>query len=164
MTHEVYYPQVDTPNVQDPQFIVTDGSSFAGLERDATDHPMQWVDPSALIYRQLNTAKSGRYRITKTYLTDPDRSTLLVDTRFEALSGGLSQLAILYNPPLNNNGRRERKRCPCRSEGRQASGKPVRLRLHAGRHRPDVATKTFTLSLLGGRSQRERRLNAVAKA
>ena len=104
ITHEVYYPRVDTPNVQDLQFIVTDGSSFVDLERDATDHQVQLVDPSTLIYRQINTAKSGKYRITKTYLTDPDRSTLLVDTRFEALSGGPYQLYVLYNPSLNGSG------------------------------------------------------------
>ena len=44
ITHEVYYPQVDTPNVQDLQFIVTDGRSFVDLERDATDHEVQRVD------------------------------------------------------------------------------------------------------------------------
>jgi glucoamylase len=104
ITHEVYYPQVDTPNVQDLQFIVTDGSAFVDLERDATDHQVQLVDPSALIYRQINTAHSGKYRITKTYLTDPDRSTLLIDTRFEALSGGPYQLYVLYNPSLNGSG------------------------------------------------------------
>jgi len=104
ITHEVCYPQVDTPNVQDPQFIVPDGSSFVDLERDATDHQVQLVDPSALIYRQINTAKSGNYRITKTYLTDPDRFTLLIDTRFEALSGAPYQLYVLYNPSLNGSG------------------------------------------------------------
>lgn len=36
ITHEVYYPQLDVPNVQDLQLIVTDGSSFFDLERDAT--------------------------------------------------------------------------------------------------------------------------------
>ena len=104
ITHEVYYPQVDTPNVQDLQFIVTDGSSFVDLERDAIDHPMQLVDPWALIYRQIKTAQSGKYRITKTILTDPDRSTPLIDTRFEALSGGPYQLYVVYNPSLNNSG------------------------------------------------------------
>ena len=33
---EVYYPQVDVPNVQDLQLVITDSSSFVDLERDAT--------------------------------------------------------------------------------------------------------------------------------
>jgi glucoamylase len=102
--NEIYYPRADTPDVQDLQYIVTDGTSFVDLERDATTHEVQLVDPQALIYRQINTAKSGRYRITKTYVTDPTRSTLLIETRFEPLSGGPYRLYVLYNPSLDNSG------------------------------------------------------------
>ncbi|WP_394834015.1 glucan 1,4-alpha-glucosidase [Pendulispora rubella] len=104
ITHEIYYPQVDTANVQDLQYVVTDGSSFMELERDATTHDVQLVDPKALEYRQINTAKSGRYRITKTYVTDPERATMLIRTRFQVLSGGALQLYVLFNPSLNNSG------------------------------------------------------------
>jgi len=102
--NEVYYPQADVPNVQDTQFIVSDGATFVDLERDDTTHQMQFLDPQALTYRQINTAKSAKYRITKTYVTDPARSTLLIETRFEALAGGPYQLYVLYNPSLNNSG------------------------------------------------------------
>ncbi len=102
--NEVYYPRVDVPNVQDLQFIVSDGSSFVELERDFTLHQIQLVDPQALTYRQVNTAKSGKYRITKTYTTDPNRPTLLIETRFQVLTGGPYQLYVLYNPSLNNSG------------------------------------------------------------
>src|SRR5437588_3045960 len=53
--NEVYYPQVDVPDVQDLQFIVSDGSSFVDLERDDTTHQIELADPQALTYRQLNT-------------------------------------------------------------------------------------------------------------
>ena len=84
----MYYPQNDLPNVQDLQFIVTDGSGFVDVERDATNHETRLPDPQALVYRQVNTAKSGRYRITKTYVTDINRPVVLVLTRFEVLAGG----------------------------------------------------------------------------
>lgn len=100
---EVYYPQVDRPNVQDLQFIITDGSSFADLERDATTHDLVLPDSRALTYRQVNT-KPNQYRITKTYITDVSRPTLLIETRFQVLSGGPYQLYVLYNPSLNNSG------------------------------------------------------------
>ncbi len=102
---EVYYPKVDVPNVQDLQLIVTDGSTFVDLERDATNHTVQLLDPQALTYRQINDAKSGKYRITRTLVTDPDRPTLLMETRFQALSGGPYQVYVLYNPSLNNSGK-----------------------------------------------------------
>lgn len=101
---EVYFPKVDVPNVQDLQLIVSDGSTFVDLERDATNHKVDLDDPQALTYRQINE-KSGKYRITRTLVTDPDRPTLLMHTRFQALSGGPYQVYVLYNPSLNNSGK-----------------------------------------------------------
>jgi glucoamylase len=102
---EVYFPQIDVPNVQDLQLIVSDGSTFIELERDATNHRVQLVDPQALTYRQINDAKSGKYRITRTLVTDPARPTLLMETRFQALAGGPYQVYVLYNPSLSNSGK-----------------------------------------------------------
>lgn len=104
ITDEVYYPRVDLPNVQDLQFVVTDHATFVDVERDATNHEVVLPNPRALTYRQINTAKSGRYRITKTYVTDVDRPTLLIETRFEVLSGGPYDLFVLYNPSLSGSG------------------------------------------------------------
>jgi glucoamylase len=38
ITTEVFYPRADVPNMQDMQYIVTDGLTFVDLERDATEH------------------------------------------------------------------------------------------------------------------------------
>src|SRR3954468_11780835 len=70
---EVYYPSGDRANVRSLEFAVTDGTSFADRESADTDHVVRLVDPQSLTYEQVNTAKSGRYRITKTYVTDPAR-------------------------------------------------------------------------------------------
>jgi glucoamylase len=101
---EVYYPQLDTPSVRNLELIVSDGRTFAEREEDATVHTVSLVDPMALIYRQVNTAKSGRYRITKTYVTDPQRATLLVDISFESLDHHPYQVYVYYDPSLTNNG------------------------------------------------------------
>ncbi|HEX6709978.1 MAG TPA: glycoside hydrolase family 15 protein [Rubrobacter sp.] len=101
---EVYYPDLGTPSVRDLQFIVSDGKTFAERETDATNQQVQLVDGRALEYRQVNTDKSGAYRITKTYVTDPARSTVLVDVTFESLTGKPYQLYVLYDPSLNNSG------------------------------------------------------------
>lgn len=104
ITHEVYYPQTDTPDVQDLQYLVTDGATFTRNERDDATHAVSLADPRSLTYQQVNTASDGRWRITKTYVTDPDRATLLVQTRFQVLSGGQLQLYVLYNPSLGGTG------------------------------------------------------------
>lgn len=65
---------------------------------------MRLLDPRSLTYQQLNTATSGRYRITKTYVTDPTRSTLLVDLTVESLTGAPYQVYAYVDPSLTNNG------------------------------------------------------------
>jgi glucoamylase len=104
ITSEVFYPRADVPNMQDMQYVVTDGSTFVDLERDATTHVVSMPDETALEYTVTNTAKSGRYRITNTYLTDPGRNTLVIRTRFESLDGGDYQLYLLDNPSLAGGG------------------------------------------------------------
>jgi len=101
---EVYYPDLGTPAVRDLQFVVSDGRTFAERETDATTHVTQLADPRSLAYRQVNTAKSGLYRITKTYAEDPTRNALLIDVRFESLKGRNLKLFVLYDPSLSNDG------------------------------------------------------------
>src|SRR5215203_2576578 len=101
---EAYYPDLGTPSVRDLQLVVSDGKTFAERETRATKHKVQLVDKRALVYRQINTDKSGDYRITKTYVTDSTRSTLLVDVSFKSLSGNPFQVYALYDPSLDNGG------------------------------------------------------------
>lgn len=104
VTSEVFYPRTDVSDVQDLQYVVTDGSSFADLERDATTHTVSMPDEKSPEYTVTNTATSGRYRLTETYVTDPSRSTLMVKTRFQSLDGGSYQLYALFNPSLAGSG------------------------------------------------------------
>jgi glucan 1,4-alpha-glucosidase len=99
---EVYYPRGDTADVRSLDFAVTDGTSF--VEREITDtiHTVRLADPRSLTYAQVNTAKSGRYRLTKTYVTDPARATVLVQVVFEPLQPGTYHLYVLYDPALGN--------------------------------------------------------------
>jgi glucoamylase len=100
---EVFFPQIDTPATRDTQLVVTDGETFADREDEATDQTVQLLNRRSLVYRQINTAKSGKYRITKTYVTDPRRSAVLVDIRFEALSGGPYTVYVLHDAGLGLN-------------------------------------------------------------
>ena len=101
---EVYYPDLSTPALRDLQLIVTDGKTFTDRETDATNQHVELVDKHSLTYRQVNTAKSGRYRIVKTYVTDPSRNTLLVDVRFQSLTGRPYQVYAYVDPSLSNDG------------------------------------------------------------
>lgn len=102
---EVYYPSIDRPQSTDLQFIVTDGGSRTSVERDDTNHQIVLADPHALEYRQVDTAKDGSYRITKTYITDSARASVLIATRFEQLTGITPlHLFVLFNPSIDGNG------------------------------------------------------------
>ncbi|MGB8383558.1 MAG: glycoside hydrolase family 15 protein [Dermatophilaceae bacterium] len=101
---EVFYPRADVPNVQDMQYVVSDGATFVELERDATTHAVSMPDERALEHMVVNTAKNGRYRLTNTYVTDPARATVEVRTHFQSLDGGSYQLYALYNPSLAGGG------------------------------------------------------------
>jgi hypothetical protein len=88
------------------QYVITDGSTFVDLERDATSHGISMPAEKALEYTVTNTDKrpSPKYRITNTYITDSTRDTLLIRTRFESLDGGVYRLYLLANPSMAGGG------------------------------------------------------------
>ena len=101
---EVYAPDLGTPSIRDLQFVVSDGRTFAEREREDATHRTELADPRSLTYRQVNTARSGRWRITKTYVADPARDGVLVDVTFESLTGGALDLYAILDPGLSNSG------------------------------------------------------------
>src|SRR5271156_3739024 len=105
ITTEGFYPRLDVPNMQDMQYIVTDGT-FVDLERDATNHAVSMPDEKALEYTITNTDKRAtpKYQITSTYITDPDRNTLLIQTRLHSLDGNSYQLYLLENASMAGGG------------------------------------------------------------
>lgn len=100
----VFYPETDTPSTFGLQYIVTDGSTFTDTETGSTTHAISLVDPTSLVWQQVNTATSGDYKITKTYIADPARSVVLIQTTFDNLSSTPLQLYADYLPQLNNDG------------------------------------------------------------
>ena len=101
---EVFYPTIDLPNVQSLQLHIDTGERVEN-EIDDTVHRLELPNPAALTFRQINTAKSGAYTVTKTYITDPQRSTVLIEIDFNARRE--MGATIHYDPSLNNSGRHD---------------------------------------------------------
>src|SRR5690348_1951272 len=103
---DVYYPTIDNTNVETPQYIVTDGSSFTDLQTRDTTYTVQARSKSGLDCRVTTTANSGKYRIVTDYLTDPSQNTLVMHVRFVPLVGTLAtyKLYVRYDPSINGNG------------------------------------------------------------
>ena len=106
ITTEVFYPRLDIPNMEDMQYVITDGSTFVDLEHDATSHVISMPVENALEYTVTNTDKRlpPKYRITNTYITDQGRNTLLIQTRFESLDGRAYRLYLHANPSIAGGG------------------------------------------------------------
>ncbi|MBV8949011.1 MAG: hypothetical protein JO046_13040 [Solirubrobacterales bacterium] len=94
---EVYYPTLDTPSFRDLQFSV-DGVA----ERDGALHRAVLLDPGSLTYRQINTDKRGRWRLIKSYVTDPSRAVVLVDVEFQSLDGRRHRVSMLADAAPSN--------------------------------------------------------------
>jgi glucoamylase len=97
---EVFYPDLGTPSVRSLEFVVFDGS-FSQRDSQAQNRSVQLIDSRSLTYQQVNE-EPGRYRITKTYVTDPARNVLMLSVRFESLTGKKLGLDVVYDPGLGN--------------------------------------------------------------
>ena len=100
----VFYPETDIPDTFGLQYIVTNGTSFASTETAGTSHSISLADPDALVWQQLNKATDGDFTITKTYIADPSRSVVLIQTTFDNLTSSPLQLYADYHPQLDNDG------------------------------------------------------------
>jgi glucoamylase len=68
--------------------------------------PLQYKNPdelASLRFYQINTAKSGEWKITKDYVTDPVLNTVLINVQFETKNKDL-ELYIYFDPSLGNSG------------------------------------------------------------
>ncbi len=81
---ELYYPTVDTPQVRDIQFIVTDkdGTFFHDPKVDYT-HACKPIIPSALGYSLTNTAKTKPYSLVHDVISEPGAACLLIRTKIQ---------------------------------------------------------------------------------
>lgn len=104
MLTEVFYPQVDTANVNVLQFVVVDPKTKkVETERDDANHQIKSLRSDSMSFQQINTAKSGAWKITKTYTTDPERASLLINVEFETKNKD-HEIYLYYDPSINNSG------------------------------------------------------------
>lgn len=104
---EVYYPTVDTANVQKLELIIVHAQT-GRVETETRDTISQVVpDKDSLSFTQINTTRSGEYKITKNYTIDPQRNVVLIRVQFQGHFKRREndyQLYVYYDPSLNNSG------------------------------------------------------------
>ncbi len=92
---DVYEPTIDNTDVQTLQYIVTDGSTFTDLQTRDMTYTVA-ADPSGMACTVTATSASHGYRLVTTYITDPARDTVLMDTRLDAAPGSHTAISKLH--------------------------------------------------------------------
>jgi glucoamylase len=114
---EVYYPDLSTPAFRGLQFAVTDGKKV--LDREVVDDDPRHIEPVApgvaasvtpldrtLGFRQVT--ENARWRLTKTWIADPARDSVLLQLRFESKTRKALQLYVLADGAPGNDGNDDR--------------------------------------------------------
>jgi glucoamylase len=99
---EVYFPDLGTPSLRSLEFVVTDGRTFVDRETAANVRSRVTALAGSLTYRQ--TTATRRWRLTKTWIADPERNTVLARVRFESRTGGPLRLFVLADPAPGDDG------------------------------------------------------------
>ncbi len=141
---DVYAPTIDTTNVETMQYLVTDGSTFTDLQSRDTTYRTS-TDRTGMMCTVTSTAKSGRYKLITTYLTDPARDSVVVHTRYEAADGRRARLPALRASGRDRRRQRRRRRRQRRRRLRDRRpldrlGRPGLLRHRRRRPTPSTAT------------------------
>jgi glucoamylase len=102
---ELYYPNVDTPQIRDLQFLVTDGATF--FHDPKVDYRRQ-SEPIAetLGYRFTNIAIGAQYSLVHDVIAEPGSPCVLIRTRLQGDPDLLKRLRIyaLLSPHIEGAG------------------------------------------------------------
>jgi glucoamylase len=88
---DVYEPTIDNTNVSTLQYIVTDGTTFTDLQTRDMTYTVS-ADPTGMACTVTATSAAHGYQLVTTYITDPARDTVVMDTRLRDAPG--SHVAI----------------------------------------------------------------------
>src|SRR4051794_15727268 len=105
---EIYYPDLDTPSFRGLQFAVSDGRT---VDRETVDDDPAHIEPAAvrahvepvpgsLTFRQIT--ETSRWKLTKTWYTDPARASVLADVKFESKTRHPLRLYVLADPAASD--------------------------------------------------------------
>jgi len=92
--NEIYFPTVDSPQVRDLQFLITDGATFFHEERRDLENTTEYLSEHGLGVRIVNRDPQGRYEIIKEVLSDPHQPTVLMNVRLEGDPDFLKRLHL----------------------------------------------------------------------
>jgi len=102
---DVYAPTIDTTNVETMQYLVTDGKTFTDLQARDTTYTVS-SDETGMVCTVTATAKSKAYRLVTTYVTDPNRASVVLHTDYQPLTSAAHgyRLYVRLDATVGGNG------------------------------------------------------------
>jgi len=91
---DVYEPTIDNTDVETLQYAVTDGSTFTDLQTRDMTYTVQ-ADPTGMECTITSTDAKRGFELVTTYITDPQRDTVLMSTRIEPTPGSATNVGEL---------------------------------------------------------------------
>ncbi|HEV2637045.1 MAG TPA: carbohydrate-binding protein [Actinocrinis sp.] len=104
---ELFYPNLDTPDFTDQQFIVGDANhTWDQEEKTDSTHTVAQVQGDSMAWTVTNTGSNGRWKLAKTIYTDPGSPVVDEKVTFTVTSGDLGNYTLyqLSNPTQEGNG------------------------------------------------------------
>jgi len=104
---ELFYPNLDTPDFTDQQFIVgNSGHTWDQEEKTSSTHTVTQVAGNSMAWTVTNTGANGLWKIAKTIYTDPSSPVVDEQVTFSVTSGDLGNYLLyqLSNPTQEGNG------------------------------------------------------------
>ena len=92
---DVYEPTIDNTDVSTLQYVVTDGSTFTDLQTRDMTYTVA-ADRSGMACTVTSTDAKHGFRLVTTYITDPARDTVLMQTTLGSLPGSAANLKSLH--------------------------------------------------------------------
>ncbi len=104
--NEVYFPTVDSAQIRDLEYLITDGETFFHEEKRDLTTELGYIDKHSLGYRIIKSDPKGRYRIVKEIISDPYLPCVLIQTQLEGDETFLKRLHlyVLLAPHLDGRG------------------------------------------------------------
>jgi glucoamylase len=97
---EAYYPDLGTPSLRSLEFVVTDGTF---VDRETGPNVRSKVQSfGSLSY--IQTTRTKRWVLTKYWVTDPGRPTILAHVTFRSLTGKPLRVYVLVDPAPGDDG------------------------------------------------------------
>lgn len=94
IVNEVYSPSIDSPQIRDLQYLLTDGETFFHDERRHTKTETNLLFGNALGYRITNCDPDGRYTLEKQIIAMPHADCLLIHTKITIAPEWLGKIKV----------------------------------------------------------------------